>query len=57
MSLLRSIRRESTSCVIDLECSDVKKHERDLVENAEALAWHDRESYDMSYVGSSSRPW
>ena len=29
---------ESTKCVIDRECSDVKKHERDLVENAEALA-------------------
>ena len=28
---------ESTKCVIDRECSDVKKHERDLVENAEAL--------------------
>ena len=29
---------ESTKCVIDQECSDVKKHERDLVEKAEALA-------------------
>ena len=29
---------ESTKCVIDRECSDVKKHVRDLVENAEALA-------------------
>ena len=29
---------ESTKRVIDRECSDVKKHERDLVENAEALA-------------------
>ena len=29
---------ESTKRVIDWECSDVKKHERDLVENAEALA-------------------
>ena len=27
----------STKRVIDWECSDVKKHERDLVENAEAL--------------------
>ena len=25
---------ESTKCVIDQKCSDVKKHERDLVENA-----------------------
>ena len=32
---------ESTKRVIDQECSDVKKHERDLVENAEALAWHE----------------
>ena len=32
---------ESTKRVIDWECSDVKKHERDLVENAEALAWHE----------------
>ena len=32
---------ESTKRVIDRECSDVKKHERDLVENAEALAWHE----------------
>ena len=32
---------ESTKCVIEGECSDVKKHERDLVENAEALAWHE----------------
>ena len=32
---------ESTKRVIDLECSDVKKHERDSVENAEALAWHE----------------
>ena len=32
---------ESTKRVIDSECSDVKKHERDLVENAEALAWHE----------------
>ena len=32
---------ESTKSVIDQECSDVKKHERDLVENAEALAWHE----------------
>ena len=23
------------------ECSDVKKHEQDLVENAESLAWHE----------------
>ena len=29
---------ERTKRVIDRECSDVKKHERDLVENAEALA-------------------
>ena len=29
---------ESTKRVIDWECSDVKKHERDLVENPEALA-------------------
>ena len=33
---------ESTKRVIDQECSDVKKHERDLVENAEALAWHEK---------------
>ena len=26
---------ESTKCVIDRECSDVKKHDRNLVENAE----------------------
>ena len=32
---------ESTKRVIDWECSDVKKHERDLVVNAEALAWHE----------------
>ena len=32
---------ESTKRVIDWECSDVKKHEQDLVENAEALAWHE----------------
>ena len=32
---------ESTKRVIDWECSDVKKHERDFVENAEALAWHE----------------
>ena len=32
---------ESTKNVIDEECSDVKKHKRDLVENAEALAWHE----------------
>ena len=32
---------ESTERVIDQECSDVKKHERDLVQNAEALAWHE----------------
>ena len=30
---------ESTKRVIYRECSDVKKHERDLMENAEALAW------------------
>ena len=35
---------ESTKRVIDQECSDVKKHERDLVENAEALAWHEESS-------------
>ena len=29
---------ESTKRVIDQECSDAKKHERDLVENAEGLA-------------------
>ena len=33
---------ESTKRVIDRECSDVKKHEQDLVENAEALAWHEQ---------------
>ena len=32
---------ESSKRVIDQECSDVEKHERDLVENAEALAWHE----------------
>ena len=32
---------ESTKRVIDQECSDVKKQRRDLVENAEALAWHE----------------
>ena len=32
---------ESTKRVIDRECSDVKKHEQDLVENAEASAWHE----------------
>ena len=31
----------STKRIIDRERSDVKKHERDLVENAEALAWHE----------------
>ena len=30
---------ESTKRVIDGECFDVKEHEQDLVENAEALAW------------------
>ena len=30
---------ESTKRVIDRECSDLKKHEQDLVENA--LAWHE----------------
>ena len=32
---------ERTKRVIDRECSDVKKHERDLLEDAEALAWHE----------------
>ena len=32
---------EITKRVIDRECSDVKKHEQDFVENAEALAWHE----------------
>ena len=32
---------ESTKRVIDQECSDVKKHEQDFVENAESLAWHE----------------
>ena len=32
---------ESTKRVIDRECSDVKKHEQDFVETAEALAWHE----------------
>ena len=32
---------ESTKRFIDWECSDVKQHERDLVENDEALAWHE----------------
>ena len=32
---------ESTKRVIDREWFDVKKHEQDLVENAEALAWHE----------------
>ena len=32
---------ESTKRVIDRECSDMKKHVQDLVENAEALAWHE----------------
>ena len=32
---------ESTKRVIDRECSDVKKHEQDFVENAESLAWHE----------------
>ena len=32
---------ENTKRVIDRERSDVKKHERDLVGNAEALAWHE----------------
>ena len=40
MSLL-SKTRKSTKRVIDPECSDVKKHEQDLVDNAEALAWHE----------------
>ena len=38
---LSSSYEESTKRIIDRECSDVKKHERDLVENAEALAWHE----------------
>ena len=32
---------ESTKRVIDWECSDVKKHEQDFMENAESLAWHE----------------
>ena len=32
---------ESTKRVIDRECSVVKKHERDLVENDTSLAWHE----------------
>ena len=32
---------ENTKRVNDQECSDVKKHERDYVENTEALAWHE----------------
>ena len=32
---------EGTKRVIDRECSDMKKHEQDLVENAKALAWHE----------------
>ena len=32
---------ESTKRVIDQECSDEKKHKRDLVVNAEASAWHE----------------
>ena len=32
---------ESTKRVIDRECSDEKKHKRDLVGNAEASAWHE----------------
>ena len=32
---------ESTKRVIERECSDVKEHEQDLVENAEAVAWHE----------------
>ena len=32
---------ESTKRVIGRECSDVKKHVQDLVENAESLAWHE----------------
>ena len=32
---------ESTKRVIRRECSDVKMHERDLLENAKALAWHE----------------
>ena len=32
---------ESTKRVIDRECSDVKKHEQDFVENAEFMAWHE----------------
>ena len=35
---------ESTKRVIDRDCSDVKEHEQDLVENAEALAWHEERS-------------
>ena len=31
----------STKRVVDQEFSDVKKHERDLAENAKALAWHE----------------
>ena len=53
---------ESTKRVIDRECSDVKKHERDLVENAEALAWHEesgttelRRELRQAMVGSNDR--
>ena len=46
---------ESTKRVIDRECSDGKKHEQDLVENAEALAWHE-ESVVTELRRSFSRP-
>ena len=42
---------ESTKRVIDRECSDVKKHEQGLVENAEALAWHERSAWSFSRPG------
>ena len=48
---------ESTKRVIDRECSDVKKHERDSVGNAEALAWHEEnvatELHRMQVYGGS----
>ena len=51
--LLSSTRRGTKRVVDSEECSDVKKHEQDFVENAEALAWHE-ESVVTATPGASS---
>ena len=36
------------------ECSDVKKHERELLENAEVLAWHEETIGDGLWLSPST---